>query len=108
MMSQLTSVLSPTSVESIRVVTLKMLISMVTTVVRPHGNIQLGQGFNNGAGRGETLVSMETYWVANHRWRVEICYDSVHTDFHLLLEVHFEEFWLDYKSDDLIGLEFEI
>ena len=67
MTSQLTSVLSPPSVEPVRVVALKMLVAVVTCVVGvmgPHGNVQLGEGFHH-VGEGKVLVAMETYGVAN-------------------------------------------
>ena len=84
--------------ETIRVVTLKMVVSVVTIVhvLRSNWNIQLGKGFND-VRKGKMLIAVAN-WVADDRWRVEICYDPVHTVFHLLMEIHLIRFWFFSKS----------
>ena len=88
MTSQLTSAFSPVRVDAVRVVALKVLVSMVTVGVRPHGNVQLGEGVDD-VGEREVVVAMAN-WVADDGRGVEVGDDPVHAVLHLLVEVHFD------------------
>ena len=88
MTSQLTSVFSPVRVDAVRVVALKVLVALVTVVgVRPHGNVQLGEGIDD-VGEGEIPVAMAN-GVADDGGGVKVGDHTVHAVLHLLVEVHF-------------------